>query len=423
MAKPITYREQEKIENTVKLREFLMELPPYVKDYFVKLLLKSYFWRSFMAKPITYREQEKIENTVKLREFLMELPPYVKDYFRAKEPTTSDKTRLSYAYDLRVFFRFLQETNPTLKEKSLSEISIQDLSLLEPVDFEEFQEYLKAYKSVDNKLETNSRTGIARKMSCLRSFYDYLCKRQLLSSNPVRLVDMPKIKEKAIIQLDPDEVANLLDYIENYGKQLSGVKLYHYNKQKYRDIAIVTLLLGTGVRVSELVGLNIGDIDFKNNGIRILRKGGNEMIVYFGIEVEQALKDYLEISRNGITPLSGHEDALFLSGQRKRISVDAVEKMVKKYASAVSVKTITPDAVEKMVKKYASAVSVKTITPHKLRSTYGTALYRETGDIYLVADVLGHSDVNTTKKHYAKLSDERRRSASKAVVLREKLED
>ena len=352
-----------------------------------------------MAKPITYREQEKIENTVKLREFLMELPPYVKDYFRAKEATTSDKTRLSYAYDLRVFFRFLQETNPTLKEKSLSEISIQDLSLLEPVDFEEFQEYLKAYKSVDNKLETNSRTGIARKMSCLRSFYDYLCKRQLLSSNPVRLVDMPKIKEKAIIQLDPDEVANLLDYIENYGKQLSGVKLYHYNKQKYRDIAIVTLLLGTGVRVSELVGLNIGDIDFKNNGIRILRKGGNEMIVYFGIEVEQALKDYLEISRNGITPLSGHEDALFLSGQRKRISVDAVEKMVK---------------------KYASAVSVKTITPHKLRSTYGTALYRETGDIYLVADVLGHSDVNTTKKHYAKLSDERRRSASKAVVLREK---
>ena len=123
------------------------------------------------------------------------------------------------------------------------------------------------------------------------------------------------------------------------------------------------------------------------------------MIVYFGEEVEKALKDYLEISRNAITPLSGHEDALFLSGQRKRISVDAVEKMVK---------------------KYASAVSAKTITPHKLRSTYGTALYRETGDIYLVADVLGHADVTTTKKHYAKLSDARTPSASKAVILREK---
>ena len=123
------------------------------------------------------------------------------------------------------------------------------------------------------------------------------------------------------------------------------------------------------------------------------------MIVYFCKDVEQALKDYLEISREAITPVAGHEDALFLSVQRKRISVDAVEKMVK---------------------KYASAVSVKTITPHKLRSTYGTALYRETGDTYLVADVLGHADVNTTKKHYAKLSDSRRRAASKAVTLREK---
>lgn len=352
-----------------------------------------------MAKPISYREQEKIENTVKLREFLQELPPYVKEYFRAKEPTTSDKTRLSYAYDMRVFYRFLKENNPSLKDLQISEITLEHLSALKPVDFEEFQEYLKAYKTPDDRLETNSRIGIARKMSCMRSFFDYLCKRQLLSSNPVRLVDMPKIKEKAIIQLDPDEVANLLDYIENYGNELTGVQLYHYNKQKYRDIAIVTLLLGTGVRVSECVGLNISDVDFKNNGIRILRKGGNEMIVYFGDEVEAALKDYLELTRNGITPLSGHEDALFLSGQKKRISVDAVEKMVK---------------------KYTSAISVKTITPHKLRSTYGTALYRETGDIYLVADVLGHSDVNTTKRHYARLSDDRRRAASKAVTLREK---
>lgn len=351
-----------------------------------------------MAKPISYREQEKIENTVKLREFLKELPPYVKDYFRAKEPTTSDKTRLSYAYDLRVFFRFLKESNPALKGKSICDISLADLSSLKPVDFEEFEEFLKVYQTADGRLETNSRVGIARKMSCLRSFYEYLCKRQLVPYNPVRMVDMPRVKEKAIIQLDPDEVATLLDHIENYGNQLSGVQLYHYNKQKYRDLAIVTLLLGTGVRVSECVGLNISDIDFKNNGIRILRKGGNEMVVYFGEEVEKALKDYLDLSRNGITPLAGHEDALFLSGQRKRISVDAVEKMVK---------------------KYCSAVSVKTITPHKLRSTYGTALYRETGDIYLVADVLGHADVNTTKKHYARLTDDRRRAASKAVILRE----
>ena len=235
-------------------------------------------------------------------------------------------------------------------------------------------------------------------MSCLRSFYDYLCKRELLTTNPFRLVDMPKIKEKAIIQLDTDEVAALLDYMENYGNDLTGVKLFHYQKQKYRDIAIVTLLLGTGVRVSECVGLDIEDVDFKNNGIKVTRKGGNEMVVYFGPEVEKALKNYLEVRKN-IIPVEGHEHALFYSTQRKRIGVQAVENLVKKYARQVT--------------------TTKKITPHKLRSTYGTALYQETGDIYLVADVLGHKDVNTTKKHYAALDDSRRRQAATAVKLRE----
>ena len=121
------------------------------------------------------------------------------------------------------------------------------------------------------------------------------------------------------------------------------------------------------------------------------------MIVYFGEEVEQALKKYLDVREN-ITPLEGHEHALFYSTQRKRIGVQAVENLVKKYTREIT--------------------TTKKITPHKLRSTYGTALYQETGDIYLVADVLGHSDVNTTKKHYAALEDARRRSARNKVTLR-----
>ena len=149
--------------------------------------------------------------------------------------------------------------------------------------------------------------------------------------------------------------------------------------------------------MSECVGLNLNDVDFKNGGIRIHRKGGKEVTVYFGQEVEDALMDYLE-ERKHVIPEKGHEDALFLSLQRKRLAVRSVENLVKKYA-----KIVTP---------------TKKITPHKLRSTYGTNLYRETGDIYLVADVLGHSDVNTTKKHYAALEDERRRSARNAVKLR-----
>ena len=157
-------------------------------------------------------------------------------------------------------------------------------------------------------------------------------------------------------------------------------------------------MLGTGIRVSECVGLNIQDLDLNSDGIRIHRKGGKEVTVYFSDEVERILSSYLK-ARKKMAALSGSEDALFLSLQKKRIGVRAVENMVKKYASAV-----TP---------------LKHITPHKLRSTYGTNLYRETGDIYLVADVLGHEDVNTTKKHYAALEEERRRSARNRVHLRE----
>ena len=170
-------------------------------------------------------------------------------------------------------------------------------------------------------------------------------------------------------------------------------------KQKNRDLAILTLLLGTGIRVSECVGLDIQDVDFKNNGIKVTRKGGNEMVVYFGEEVENALKSYLYTTRKNTIPLPGHENALFLSTQRRRMGVQAVENMVRKYA-----REVTPN---------------KKITPHKLRSTYGTALYKETGDIYLVADVLGHKDVNTTKKHYAAIDENRRRQAAGAVKLRE----
>ena len=149
-------------------------------------------------------------------------------------------------------------------------------------------------------------------------------------------------------------------------------------------------------------GLDMDDVDFKNNGIKIHRKGGKEVIVYFGEEVCEALLNYME-ERENITPVEGHANALFLSMQNKRISVRSVENLVKKYSKLVT--------------------NLKNITPHKLRSTYGTNLYRETGDIYLVADVLGHKDVNTTKKHYAALEDERRRTAAKYVRLREKRED
>ena len=350
-----------------------------------------------MDKKVTYHEQTDVENTLRLRDVLKTLPPFCRDFFRAIEPRTTTKTRISYAYDIRIFFHFLLEQNPAFRDWSIDTFTVDVLDQLTAVDLEEYEEYLKVYQAGD-KTETNGERGLKRKMSSLRSFYAYYFKREMIHTNPTVLVDVPKIHQKSIIRLEADEVALLLDYIEHGGDDLTGQKKVYYEKTKDRDLALVTLLLGTGVRVSECVGLDIEDVDFKNNGIKVTRKGGNEMVVYFGPEVEKALKNYLEVRKN-IIPVEGHEHALFYSTQRKRIGVQAVENLVKKYARQVT--------------------TTKKITPHKLRSTYGTALYQETGDIYLVADVLGHKDVNTTKKHYAALDDSRRRQAATAVKLRE----
>ncbi|MCD8223908.1 MAG: tyrosine-type recombinase/integrase [Clostridiales bacterium] len=354
-----------------------------------------------MPKSLSYHEQKDIENIRKLREMIAELPPFCKDFFRGIEPRTSSRTRIAYAYDLSVFFDFLKKENPVFSRLDCAEIRLEQLDQLTASDIEEYMEYLKYRFNGHNQEVTNKERGIMRKTSSLKSFYNYFYRNEMLKNNPAALVRMPKLHEKEIIRLDVDEVALLLDEVES-GENLTDKQKEYHEKTRVRDLALLTLLLGTGIRVSECVGLDVDDVDFKNGGIHVHRKGGKEATIYFGIEVEDALRDYLD-ERVGIEPLQGSENALFLSLQRKRISTRSVENLVKKYA-----RIVTP---------------LKKITPHKLRSTYGTNLYRETGDIYLVADVLGHSDVNTTRKHYAALEEERRRSARNAVRLREKKEE
>lgn len=352
--------------------------------------------------PTTYYDDLNAKQTIKLRELIKTLPSFSKDFFRAIDSTTQVRTRIAYAYDIRVFFRFLIDENPAYQHYAVTDFKLSDLESVESVDLEEYMEYLKVYESEEKHMQ-NTEQGVFRKMSALRSFYAYFYKRQLINKNPTLLIDMPKIREKNIIRLEPDEVASLLDYIEKGGEKLTGQKKAYYEKTKIRDFAIVTLLLGTGIRVSELVGLDLDDVDFKTNGIHLIRKGGKEMIVYFGEEVEYALRQYIETDRANVVPCQGHEDALFYSMQRKRIGIQAVQNLVKKYA-----KEVTP---------------LKKITPHKLRSTYGTSLYQKTDDIYLVAEVLGHNDVNTTRKHYAAMSDQKRRYAANKVTLRENKEN
>ena len=347
----------------------------------------------------TYHQSTSNQNTVKLRELLKTMPSFCRDYFRGIEPTTTAKTRIGYGYDIRTFFRFLLSENPSFKNAQMTDICLSDLDQLQLVDIEEYLEYLKYY-TYDGQVFTNDERGIKRKFASLRSFFLYYQKRDLLRHNPTVVVDMPKLHDREIIRLDADEVSDLLELVEHGRDHLSGMKKVYYEKNKQRNIAIFTLFLGTGIRVSECVGLDIEDVDFKNNRIRIIRKGGKEEYVYFGEEVANALKSYITEERVHVKPREGHEHALFYSIQKRRISVQAIENLVNEYTSQIT--------------------SFKHITPHKLRSTYGTALYQQTGDIYLVAEVLGHNDVNTTRKHYAAMDDEQKRSAADAVTLHKK---
>ena len=264
-------------------------------------------------------------------------------------------------------------------------------------DLRTYLQYLDFYIK-DDQERSNSDYGKMRKLASLRSFYEFMFKNELIHTDVTKLVDMPKIHEKPILRMEIDEAARMLDYVETGETQTERQKSYNKHTRT-RDLAILSLFLGSGIRVSELVGLDIEDVDFSINSFMITRKGGNKAILYFSEEVAAPLKAYMAL-RKEMSPAPGSESALFLSLQNKRMSVRAVEIMVKKYATA-------------------AAPLKRRLSPHKLRSTFGTNLYHETGDIYLVADVLGHKDVNTTKRHYAAMTDERRRLAAKKVRLRD----
>lgn len=377
----------------------------------------------------SYQERRQKYVTIKTRELLQDLPPFIFDFFRGIEHTTSANTRLAYAYDIRVYLNYMYTQMPHLQSlDSIKDITLQDLERMTARDIECFLEYLsyyekgngdveKAYDETSLSLEDNmtneeepedvihlkrpnfhqnSQTGKARKLATIKTLYHYFYKQERITTNAPSIVDMPKIHEKPIIRLEVDEIAKLLDVVES-GEQLTEKQKIYHEFTKKRDLAIIAILLGTGIRVSECVGINLEDIDFNYNGVKITRKGGNETIIYFSTEVEKILRDYLVERKN--KPCKDMDNPLFLSLQNKRISVRSVQLLVKKYSAHVT--------------------TLKKITPHKLRSTYGTQLYQETGDIYLVADVLGHKDVNTTKRHYAQMDDARRKYAATIVKLRE----
>lgn len=343
-----------------------------------------------MANNINFYQNRDMQNRLKMAKYIEKMPEFCLDYFIGIENTTSSLTRYNYSMDLNIFFNFIAEH---IFKKEVLLITLNDLDTLKARNIEQYLSYLSYYQ-LDGKQYKNDERGKARKLASLRSFFKYLFNHDLISSNVVSKIDTPKLHNKEIIRLEKEEVSKLMNVVENPIDFSDRQK--NYNKNTFeRDNAIITLFLGTGIRISELVGLNLESFDFSQNAFLVTRKGGNQTTLYFSNEVALALKTWLE--KRATLNLNEDEKAMFISLQNKRISVRAVENLVKKFASQAS--------------------PLKKISPHKLRSTFGTNLYKETKDIYIVADILGHKDVNTTKKHYAAISEDMRKNVADKVKL------
>lgn len=354
-----------------------------------------------MAEPLDYRAKTDAKRMDRLRQLEKELPILCTDFFRSISQTTSTLTRLAYAYDFRLFFQYLISENPVFSDIEPRFMQEEELRKIKKRDIDGFQDYLTQYYVTDedsgeSHLVQNHELGIMRKLSSLRSLFDFLFKNEYVEANVATLISLPKLHEKPILRLEAHEMQKLLDTVST-GEGLSDRQQKLLKFTRARDTAMLLLFLGTGIRVSECVGINLEDIDFDLGAFLVTRKGGDQSILYFPEQVGEALQAYLA-QREQIIPMEGHEDALFLSLQKRRITQRAVQNLVKKYAQV-------------------AAPLKRKISPHKLRSTFGTNLYQQTGDIYLVADVLGHSDVNTTRRHYAAMSDAHKREAAKRINL------
>jgi len=334
-------------------------------------------------------------NMRKLNELLGDLPAFCSVFFIGIQDTTSPLTRLNYAVDLKTFFNYLVQYETNFYNKKIEQITISDIDEITAQCIERYMSYLSYYDKDNGAVVTNGERGKLRKLSTIRAFLKYFFNKDMIKANVASKVSSPKLHDKPIIRLEPQETEELMYSCDSLAGFSNHQKKYN-EKFKVRDNAIISLFLTTGIRVSECVGLNVDDINFNLNSFRVTRKGGNQVILYFGEETAKALKEYLYY--RDTLDLPREERALFISSQNKRMMVRAMQYLVKKYA-----KVATP---------------LKNITPHKLRSTYGTNLYNETKDIYIVAEVLGHKDVNTTKKHYAAISDDIRKSVAGVVKLK-----
>lgn len=326
------------------------------------------------------RTEDKFVAEKKIQAKIKTMPNYMRKYYYSlNEKTHMTKTR--YINNVIRFLSYLDNTN---------EVSIEQLNSIESFDI---QQYISDIQFLDNGKELQS-DGKALIYSSLNSFFTFLKRQKLIENNPFEYgIERPKPKENDIVFLEPEEWAIVKSNIMN-GVGSDRAKA----KQKawmYRDLLLFQIPIITGVRVTALTEISFDDINFEKHTINVIDKARHK-VLFLDHETFGLLLVWMENRKN---LMKGYDENgyLFISNQRKKMNIMSVEKIVEKYTYNLN----------------------KHITPHKLRSTCGTNMYRATKDIYLVADILGHTSTATTKK-YTKICMEDRQNASQLIAERMK---
>ena len=348
-----------------------------------------------MAKFKSEYYQEKNDQEVsKLHALQKELPLYMQPYLKDMELSKQVRTSIAYTRELITFLKYIQETNPLYHDKELSEIPFEALEQINPYDINDYLTYLSG-NSGENP-HSNGSAALNRAMSALRGYFNYEVDHDNLLKNPMRGAAKPRApKEKPIERLKADQATTLLRGIE-VSESLNEKSHAFAVQTQLRDTAIATLLLNTGIRISELVGLDVTDIH-EDHSFTVVRKGGKIDRLFLNETAYQALQDYIMLERPKFVH-SKDEPALFLSLQKRRMAVRSIQAMLNRYGQAVLQKD--------------------DLHPHTLRRTYGTLLYEATSDISLVSETLGHKDLNTTRQHYADVSEEHKKIAGNMDVYK-----
>jgi site-specific recombinase XerD len=350
--------------------------------------------------------QKKLEE--KLRERLIRLPEFVADYISHLEFQKKEiRTQIEYAKDIELFFDFLMVDGLVRKDK-VSDIDIVELKKLKPRDITNFLGYLTSYKKTyltptgKTKVQefTNSDAGKSRKIASLHEFFSYLVENELIEKDITKKIDI-KVDRKTAIKnrLTPDEMEKFYNTILDDMNIGNDRQFIYHQKVKFRDYIIVLLLSYTGIRISELVQLDLGEIETEEQAMVVVRKGGKKEVVDLPNIIIDDIEEFLRQRKE----LNVETKAIFVSLHKKRIDPKTIRAMLDKY-------------------RLRAGIKMK-ITPHVFRRTFGTEHYNRYRDMYLTAQIMGHRSAETTRKFYADPNEERKRQSMQEFDFQMKNDD